>query len=147
MRKENYVVVNKYGKECMMPKTESTRPEFYIASVLDSIGIHQDMPNEDGLTYVPQFYFDETGFRRMKYDFAILRDSEPKLLLEYDGEPHYTEEFYENTGVRPERCTAHVVRTIIGEARKSALAIKHRVLCVRINSFHMLHITLTLQKL
>lgn len=136
----NYTTINKYGKSVFLPKTEGTKPEQQIANVLDSIGIHQDTENADGLSYVMGFFFDETGYRRKKYDLAILKNRAVKLLIEYDGEAHYKESFFEDTGVRPERCTAHVVRTGIGEAIKSALAAKHGIPYVRVNSHHMDHI-------
>ena len=140
MGSENYTTVNKYGKIVSLPKTEHTKPEVFMTFVLDSIGIHTHTPNEDGLSYVTQFFFDESGYRRKKYDVAILKDSEPKLLIEYDGEPHYTEQFYEDVGVRPERCTAHVVQTGISDAIKTALALKHNVPYLRINSYHLPHL-------
>ena len=136
----SYIVKNKYGKTVFMPSIEGTKPELLIASVLDSIGIHRDIENTEGLSYVMGFYFDETGNRRKKYDLAILKHGEPKLLIEYDGEAHYEEEFYESTGVRPERCTAHVVRAGISEAIKTALAVKHNVPYIRVNKCHMSHI-------
>ena len=114
--KYSYVAVNKYGKSVFYPKTEGTGPELQIAAALESIGIHQDNENKDGLKYIMGFFFDETGYRRKKYDLAILKHEKPALLIEYDGEAHYDEHFYESTGVRPERCTAHVVKTGIGEA-------------------------------
>lgn len=140
MAKYSYVTTNKYGKTVFMPKTEGTRPESMIASALDSIGIHQDTENGDGLRYMMGFFFDEAGSRRKKYDIAILKRGTPMLLIEYDGEAHYDEGFYESTGVRLERCTAHVVRTGIGEAIKTALAVKHNVPYVRINNAHMKHL-------
>ena len=136
----DYVTTNKYGKTVYMPKTEGTNPEMQIAAALDSIGIHQDAENADGLSYQMGFRFDETGYRRKKYDLAVLKHGHPKLLIEYDGNGHYQEEFYESTGVRPERCTAHVVRAGIGEAIKTAIAVQHNVPYLRLTSFHMKHI-------
>ena len=140
MAKNTYITTNKYGKTVFMPRTEGTKPEQKIAEVLDKIGIHQNRVNADGLSYTMGFFFDETGYRRKKYDLAILKDGAPKLLIEYDGEAHYEEEFFESTGVRPERCTAHVVRAGIGEAIKTALAVKQNVPYIRLNSHHMTHI-------
>lgn len=68
-----------------MPKTEGTNPEMQIAAALDSIGIHQDAENADGLSYQMGFRIDETGYRRKKYDLAVLKHGHPKLLIEYDG--------------------------------------------------------------
>lgn len=138
--KENYVTINKYGRHVFMPKTQDTRPEMQIADAIESLGIYKDRANEDGLTYTTQFFFDEVGYRRKKYDLAILKDSAPRLLIEYDGEAHYTENFFKATGVRPERCTAHVVRTGISEAIKTALAIKHNVPYLRVNMQHLPHL-------
>lgn len=140
MAKESHITTNKYGKTVFLPRTEGTKPEMEIANVLESLGIYQEGENEDGLKYVMGFFFDETGYRRKKYDLAILKYGKPKLLIEYDGEAHYQESFFEDTGVRPERCTAHVVRAGIGEAIKSALAAKHGVPYLRLNSYHMEHI-------
>lgn len=140
MAKYDHITTNKYGKTVFLPKTEGTKPELTIAATLDSIGIHQGTENSDGLRYEMGFFFDETGYRRKKYDLAVLKHGKPKLLIEYDGEAHYQEAFFESTGVRPERCTAHVVRTGIGEAIKTAIAIKHQVPYIRVNSHHMNHI-------
>ena len=136
----NYTTKNKYGKTVHMPKTEKTKPELAIASALEDIGIHKDSDNKEGLRYTMGFFFNETGYRRKKYDVGILKHGKPALLIEYDGEGHYSEAFYESTGVRPERCTAHVVRAGIGEAIKTALAVKHSVPYIRVNSAHMKHL-------
>ncbi len=140
MAQYSYTAVNKYGKKIFFPKTENTIPEKAIAASLENIGIFQDKPNEDGLTYMMGFFFDETGYRKKKYDVAILKDGQPRLLIEYDGEAHYTELFYEDMGVRPERCTAHVVRAGISDAIKTAIALKHNVPYIRVNRYHMPHI-------
>lgn len=140
MASYDYTTINKYGKEVFMPKTEKTRPEMTIASVLEDIGIHSTTENADGLRYQMGYFFDETGLRRKKYDLAVLKHNEPKLLIEYDGNSHYDETFYKDTGVRPERCTAHVVRAGISEAIKAAVAFSHNVPYVRVNEEHMPHI-------
>ena len=64
MAKYEYVTTNKYGKTVFMPRTEGTKPEQAIANALDSIGIHEDGDNSDGLRYTMGFFFDETGYRR-----------------------------------------------------------------------------------
>ena len=140
MAKESYITTNKYGKRVFMPRTEGTKPERQIASILESVGIRCDVENDDGLKYEMGFCFDETGYRRKKYDIAILKYGKPKLLIEYDGEAHYQESFFKDTGVRPERCTAHVVRSGIADAIKSAIAANHHVAYIRVNKAHMPHI-------
>ena len=53
MGDQNYITINKYGKTVFMPKTEGTNPEALITQILESIGIYEDKPNSDGLTYKP----------------------------------------------------------------------------------------------
>ena len=135
-----YSMVNKYGKFIQMPKIKNTYPELKIANTLKSIGIYEDKENSEGIKFKMGFNFDETGYRQKKYDVAILKNNIPKLLIEYDGESHYDEEFYKNTGVRPERCTAHIVKSSIADAIKMAIANKYNVPCIRINHLHMPHL-------
>ena len=81
MRTESLTTKNKYGQTVTLPPQSDTKGMQQIAAILE----------ENGISYEKEFCFDETGFRRMKFDFAVMRDGKPKLLIEYDGRVHYEE--------------------------------------------------------
>lgn len=117
--------INKYGIEINLPGRKDTRPERLIETIL----------HELGLNYQMQFYFDETGLRRKKFDAAVLgSDGKPSLLIEYDGAEHYDEEFFKDLGNRPERNKAHVVKVNLGDAEKAKIALEKGIPLLRINS-------------
>lgn len=117
--------INKYGIEINLPGRSNTRPERLIEEVLKELG----------LKYQMQFFFDETGLRRKKFDAAVFgSNSRPALLIEYDGAEHYDEEFFKDLGNRPERNKAHVVKVNLGDAEKARIALEKGVPLLRINS-------------
>jgi hypothetical protein len=62
-----------------------------------------------------------------------MKGGQPRLFIEYDGEDHYSTDFYRNTGVREERLKAHVVRSAIGDAKKTQMAARFGIPVLRIN--------------
>lgn len=118
-------VVNKYDIEICLPGGKDTRPEKLLESTLKELG----------LKYQMQFFFDETGLRKKKYDAAVFgSDDKPALLIEYDGAEHYDARFFLNMGNRPERNKAHVVKVNLGDAEKAKIALEKGIPLLRINS-------------
>lgn len=118
-------VTNKYGIEINLPGGKGTRPEKLIETIL----------RELGLNYQMQFFFDETGLRRKKFDAAVFGSGiKPALLIEYDGAEHYDTEFFKDLGNRPERNKAHVVKVNLGDAEKARIALEKGIPLLRINS-------------
>lgn len=126
MRDRCYSTTNKYGKRVTLPPQTGNRGVRAITAILE----------ECGIPYETEYKIDADGCRRSPFDVAVLKDGEPKLLIEYDGSDHYDRRFYEDTGVRPERCQAHVVKTAIGEAKKAAMAARFGIPLMRITELH-----------
>lgn len=119
------VVKNKYDKVVYLPNHSKTKEECYVEQILKDLNVE----------FLSQFFFDEAGFRRMKYDFAVLgEDARPAFLIEVDGPDHYSEQFYISTGVRPERAKAHVVKRNIGDAEKDRVALEHGLIVLHVNA-------------
>ena len=117
------VVTNKYGKQIDLDKLHRSNGETAIKKVLDDVGAQ----------YRQQFAFDETGLRGKKYDAAVFkRDGALAFLIEYDGAAHYSPAYYEETGVRPERCKMHVVKQHLSDAEKARIAAERGVPLLRI---------------
>lgn len=130
MQEKSVVTTNKYGKVVMLPPTTNTKPCILIENILREIGA----------IYATEFYFDVTGLRQTKYDFAIFKSNDdelPVVLLEYDGAAHYATDFYENTGVRPERAKAHVVRSNIRDLKKAQIAMKYNIPVIRLDDHYI----------
>ena len=125
MRSESYTTTNKYGKEVFLPPLTRSRAVREILAVLD----------ECKIPYQEEYRIDATGCRRSPFDIAILKDGKPRLFIEYDGEDHYESRFYLETGVRPERCKAHVVKSAIADAKKTAIALRFGIPILRINPY------------
>ena len=104
------------------PQTGSTGAR-RITAILD----------ECGIPYQEEYRIDADGCRRSPFDIAVLKDGQPKLFIEYDGEDHYESDFYLRTGVRLERCKAHVVKAAIADAKKNAIAARFGIPVLRIN--------------
>ena len=119
MRAESITTINKYGKEVFLPPQTGSVGARRITAILDECGIP---------------YEDADGCRRSPFDIAVLKDGQPKLFIEYDGEDHYEIDFYLRTGVRPERCKAHVVKSAIADAKKNAIAARFGIPVLRINA-------------
>lgn len=90
--------------------------------------------DECGISYETEYKIDADGCRRSPFDIAVLKDKEPKLFIEYDGEDHYDSGFFLRTGVREGRCRAHVVKTAISDAKKTAIAARFNIPILRINA-------------
>lgn len=123
MRDRSITTVNKYGKEVILPPQTGNSGVKRITAIL----------NEGGIPYEEEYRIDADGCRRSPFDIAVLKDGKPKLFIEYDGEDHYDSNFYLETGVRPERCKAHVVKAAIADAKKNAIAARFRIPVLRIN--------------
>ena len=123
MRDRSITTVNKYGKEVILPPQTGNSGVKRITAILD----------ECGIPYEEEYRIDADGCRRSPFDIAVLKDGKPKLFIEYDGEEHYDSNFYLETGVRPERCKAHVVKAAIADAKKNAIAARFRIPVLRIN--------------
>ncbi len=68
------------GKRC--PKCRESKGEKKIRTLLE----------EHKIKFIPQYEFDDLigiGGRTLKFDFAILKDNDNKILIEYDGEFHF----------------------------------------------------------
>ena len=116
-------MINKYGKEINLPKTFDTKGEQLVELILKGLGVD----------YRKQFYFDETGLRRLKYDVAVFdKTGSVKLFIEYDGTEHYDPQFYEAMGTRKCRCKMHVVKSALGDARKMQVAMEKGIPILRI---------------
>lgn len=124
MRDKSITTVNKYGKEITLPPQTGNNGVKRITDVLD----------ECGIPYAEEYRIDADGCRRSPFDVAVLKDGEPRLFIEYDGEEHYDSRFFLKTGVREGRCKAHVVKTAIGDAKKNAMAAKFGIPVLRINA-------------
>ncbi len=120
-------VINKYGKIVHLPDTKNTFLENEVEHVLEELGVD----------YQKQYSFDEKGIRRYKYDFAVMDNGLPKLLIEADGEPHYSPDFFRSTGVRDCRCDAHVVKTMMSDANKDRIAAQKNIPLLRIRKEHL----------
>lgn len=126
-----WCVTNKYNKKVFLPDHSGTDAENKIEEILKDLGV----------SYVKQFFFDETGLRQTKYDFAVLsKEGSPALLIEVDGPAHYSEMFYLETGVRPERIKAHVVKRCLGDAEKDFLAYQKGLFVLRVTSLYGEHV-------
>ena len=123
MRAESITTINKYGKEVVLPPQTGSVGVRRITASLD----------ECGIPYEEEYRIDADGCRRSPFDIAVLKDGQPKLFIEYDGEDHYEIDFYLRTGVRPERCKAHVVKSAIADAKKNAIAARFGIPVLRIN--------------
>ena len=124
MRDRSITTVNKYGKEVILPPQTGNSGVKRITAILD----------ECGIPYEEEYRIDADGCRRSPFDIAVLKDGKPKLFIEYDGEDHYDSNFYLETGVRPERCMAHVVKAAIADAKKNAIAARFGIPVLRINA-------------
>ena len=124
MRDHSITKVNKYGKEVFLPPQTGSSGMKRITAILD----------ECRIPYEEEYRIDADGCRRSPFDIAILRDGKPKFFIEYDGEDHYDRNFYLDTGVRPERCKAHVVKAAIADAKKNAIAAGFGIPVLRINA-------------
>ena len=123
MRAESITTINKYGKEVFLPPQTGSIGARKITAILD----------ECGIPYEEEYRIDADGCRRSPFDIAVMKDGQPKLFIEYDGEDHYEIDFYLRTGVRPERCKAHVVKSAIADAKKNAIAARFGIPVLRIN--------------
>lgn len=123
MRDHSFTTVNKYGKTVTLPPATGNSGVKRITDILD----------ECGIPYETEYRIDADGCRRSPFDVAVLKDGKPRLFIEYDGEDHYSTEFFRNTGVREGRCKAHVVKTAIGDAKKTLLAAGIGIPVLRIN--------------
>ena len=123
MRAESITTINKYGKEVFLPPQTGSVGARRITAILD----------ECGIPYEEEYRIDADGCRRSPFDIAVMKDGQPKLFIEYDGEDHYESDFYLRTGVRPERCKAHVVKAAIADAKKNAIAARFGIPVLRIN--------------
>ena len=124
MRNERITTVNKYGKEVVLPPQTGNSGVRRITAIL----------KECGIPYEEEYRIDADGCRRSPFDIAVLKDGKPKLFIEYDGEEHYDSSFFLRTGVREGRCRAHVVKTAIGDAKKTAIAARFGIPVLRINT-------------
>ena len=124
MRADSLTTVNKYGKEVTLPPQTGSRGVRRITAILD----------ECGIPYEEEYRIDADGCRRSPFDIAVMKGGEPKLFIEYDGEDHYSSEFYLRTGVREGRCKAHVIKAAIGDAKKTAIAARFSIPILRINA-------------
>lgn len=124
MRDHSITTVNKYGKTVTLPPATGNSGVKRITDILD----------ECGIPYETEYRIDADGCRRSPFDVAVLKDGKPRLFIEYDGEDHYERNFFRNTGVREERLQAHVVKTAIGDAKKTRIAAAFGIPVLRINS-------------
>lgn len=123
MRDHSLTTTNKYGKTVTLPPATGNKGVKRITDILDSCGI----------PYETEYKIDADGCRRSPFDVAVMKDGQPRLFIEYDGEDHYSTDFYRNTGVREERLKAHVVRSAIGDAKKTQMAARFGIPVLRIN--------------
>ena len=121
-------MINKYGKEIQLPKSNDTAGERLIQETLESLGV----------PYKMQFSFDVKGLRNKKYDAAVFESERmrPVLLIEYDGADHTDPSWYERMGVRPGRCKMHMVKRNLGDAEKDAIALSRGCGLLRIGPQH-----------
>lgn len=120
------ITTNKYGQTIVLPNKEDTGLERIVESVLI----------EAGADYIKQFAFDKTGLRAKKFDFAVIKNRQIAFLIECDGAPHYTEEYYVSCGNRECRAKAHLVKRHLGDAEKDAIAVRHGLPLLRVNEMH-----------
>lgn len=124
MRDKPLITTNKYGKRVFLPPQTGSKGIRQIKEILEDCEI----------SYIEEYRIDAKGCRRSPFDIAVIdENNEPKLFIEYDGEDHYQRDFYKKTGVREERCIAHVAKTAIGEAKKEAIAAAHGIPVLRVN--------------
>lgn len=117
-------MINKYGKEIDLDALRHSAGEDKLKKLLPEFGVK----------WREQFAFDETGLRRHKYDAAVFReDGSLAFLIEYDGAPHWSAEWYEKAGTRPERCRMHVAKQMLSDAYKAEIAAKKGIPLLRIN--------------
>lgn len=114
---------NKYGKEVYLPDIKDTKPELMIEGILKELDVN----------YRKQFFFDIKGIRNKKFDFAVFNDDGLAYLIEFDGPPHYSADFYIQSGNREERARCHVARTMILAAEKDRIANERNAPLLRIN--------------
>lgn len=124
MRDQSITVINKYGKEVVIPPQTGNSGVKRITAILD----------ECGIPYKEEYRIDADGCRRSPFDIAVLKEEEPRLFIEYDGEEHYDSDFFLKTGVREKRCKVHVIKTAIGDAKKNKIAARFGIPVLRINS-------------
>lgn len=120
------ITTNKYGQTIVLPNKEDTGLERIVESVLI----------EASADYIKQFAFDKTGLRAKKFDFAVIKNRQIAFLIECDGAPHYTEEYYVSCGNRECRAKAHLVKRHLGDAEKDAIAVRHGLPLLRVNEMH-----------
>lgn len=120
-------VTNKYGREVSLPPTQGNAGVRRITTILDACGIE----------YETEYKIDVKGCRQSPFDIALMKNGEPVALIEYDGDPHFDPEFFENTGVRPQRAMAHVVKSGIQEVKKTMIAAQFGIPLFRFNAMHM----------
>lgn len=120
------ITTNKYGQTIVLPNKEDTGLERIVESVLI----------EAGADYIKQFAFDKTGLRAKKFDFAVIKNRQIAFLIECDGAPHYTEEYYVSCGNRECRAKAHLVKRHLRDAEKDAIAVRHGLPLLRVNEMH-----------
>lgn len=124
MRDHSITTTNKYGKTVTLPPTTGNKGVKRITDILD----------ECGIPYETEYKINVTGCRNSPFDIAVMKDGEPKLFIEYDGEDHYNKDFYRHTGVREGRLKAHIVDRAIGDAKKDQMAAKFGIQVLRINA-------------
>jgi hypothetical protein len=76
----------------------------------------------NNINFIKQFEFDNLkgiGMKKLKFDFAILKDNKLSHLIEYDGEQHYdktskfyTEEIELHDNLKNEYCQKNNIRLI-----------------------------------
>ncbi|HUM84098.1 MAG TPA: hypothetical protein PLN48_10025 [Lachnospiraceae bacterium] len=123
MREHSIQVTNKYGKQVTLPPTTGNSGVSRITQILD----------ECGIDYKTEYRIDADGCRRSPFDIAVMKNGEPKLFIEYDGTEHFDSSFYLRTGVRAERCKAHVIKAAIAEAKKDMIARRFNIPVLRIS--------------
>ena len=122
------LTTNKYGKQIYLPDHKDTIMEKAAEKILLDMSVD----------YVKQYFFDEDGCRRIKFDFAVLdKNGKVRLLIECDGDDHYFESFYLSTGVRYERTKPHVVKRQIADARKAKVANDHNICLLKIDNCYL----------
>lgn len=118
-------VINKSGEKVPVFKSKNNKFENNIEEILTNIGVD----------YVSQFYFDETGLRKHKYDFAVMKnDKTVGFLIECDGPSHYDEQYYRMCGTPENRTAIHVIRQQLSDAEKTKIAMKYNVPILRVTS-------------
>lgn len=115
---------NKYGKEIDLEALRYSAGEEKMKKLLQEFGVE----------WKAQYAFNETGLRRHRYDAAVFRsDGSLAFLIEYDGAPHWSPEWYEKAGTRPQRCRMHVAKQMLSDAFKAEIATKKGVPLLRMD--------------